>query len=321
MWIGDVGQDAWEEIDFRAAASTGGINYGWRCYEGTHPYNTAGCAVQSSYVSPVFEYPHNPSTGGNSVTGGFVYRGAQYPDLFGYYVCIDFISGNGWLIKPDGSGGYTSTIQPSLPTSVVAIGETENGELYAVNIGGSIYRVSAGAALPATIARFNASCRDGDCDINWKTLQESNLDRFSIEYAKDGLKFSEWFSYPSAHKPNGAEYSSTQRAPITGQFFARLKWIETSGHSGYSQVVKLNSDAIADIIRLSKVTTSEVDIDMNEVFASLTIVDNAGNVLYKSTGGSLPKKLQVNRSMPHGVYTIVAVRKDGSSETKRFSVL
>ncbi len=100
MWIGDVGQSAREEINYRAAGTTGGINYGWRCYEGTLPYNTTGCAAQSTYVSPIFDYPRNNLTGGFSVTGGYVYRGSEFASLNGYYICADYVSGNTWLINP-----------------------------------------------------------------------------------------------------------------------------------------------------------------------------------------------------------------------------
>jgi hypothetical protein len=57
LWIGDVGQNKWEELDFQAASSSGGENYGWRCYEGNHTYNTSLCDLSASYVFPIFEYP------------------------------------------------------------------------------------------------------------------------------------------------------------------------------------------------------------------------------------------------------------------------
>lgn len=90
MWIGDVGQNRREEINFRPAGSTGGINYGWRCYEGNLVLNDSGCLAASNYVFPIFNYDRTNQNGGRSVTGGIVYRGNNYPDLMGWYVCIDF---------------------------------------------------------------------------------------------------------------------------------------------------------------------------------------------------------------------------------------
>ena len=141
MWIADVGQGSREEIDFRVAGTSGGINYGWRCYEGNSPYNTNGCSPPANYVFPIFDYPHNMSTGGFSVTGGFVYRGSQYPALQGYYICADYVSGNAWLINPNGGGGWTTRMQTGLPGSIVSFGEAEDGTLYSVSLGGTIYTV------------------------------------------------------------------------------------------------------------------------------------------------------------------------------------
>ncbi len=92
-WIADVGQGASEEINHQSVTSLGGENYGWRCYEGTLVYNTSGCQPQSSYVSPVYEYPHTGPLGGCSVTGGYVYRGAKHADMFGRYFFGDYCSG------------------------------------------------------------------------------------------------------------------------------------------------------------------------------------------------------------------------------------
>ncbi len=76
LWIGDVGQDKWEEVDMEPAGSPGGLNYGWRCYEGFAPYNTNGCGPANSYVPPIQVYA-NTNAVGCSITGGYVYRGSE----------------------------------------------------------------------------------------------------------------------------------------------------------------------------------------------------------------------------------------------------
>src|SRR6266700_2020399 len=90
IWIADVGQNAWEEVNVIPAGTAGGLSFGWRCYEGINPFNTAGCQPLSSYTSPIFEYPHNNSTGGFAVTGGYVYRGTDFPAMAGYYITADY---------------------------------------------------------------------------------------------------------------------------------------------------------------------------------------------------------------------------------------
>lgn len=140
MWIGDVGQDSWEEINFRAAAGTSGTNYGWRCYEGNAPYNTSGC-TGTNYIFPVHAYAtQNPAA---SITGGVVYRGNAYPNLRGVYLSADFYSGVFYKIVPNGSG-WDITTQTLSPTGIVDFGETESGEVYVVsNTGNRVFRVTS----------------------------------------------------------------------------------------------------------------------------------------------------------------------------------
>lgn len=129
MWIGDVGQGVYEEIDFEPA-NTGGLNYGWRCYEGLHTYNTSGCLPASNYTNPIFEYAHN-SGNGCSVTGGFIYRGAKYPDLYGCYLFADYCSGRWWYTRRNADGTFSTTLLANLETyEYSSFGEDKDGELY-----------------------------------------------------------------------------------------------------------------------------------------------------------------------------------------------
>lgn len=142
LWIGDVGQDSWEEINMQPASSAGGENYGWRCYEGKHPFITTGCGSVDSYVFPVWEYANaGPDC---SVTGGFVYRGLRYPKLFGHYLYADFCSGKIWSLTFDSTGGWNNQQLADLDNfQFVAFGEDKNGELYLAALGsGIIYRVT-----------------------------------------------------------------------------------------------------------------------------------------------------------------------------------
>lgn len=138
MWIGDVGQGAWEEIDFEPAGSPGGLNYGWRCYEGDHTFNTTGCGAASLYTFPVHEYGRGD--GSCSVTGGYVYRGADFPLLYGLYLYSDYCNGMIWGLKNEGGEWVNEPLFDSVnqPTTM---GEDYRGELYLGSLDGSLYRV------------------------------------------------------------------------------------------------------------------------------------------------------------------------------------
>jgi glucose/arabinose dehydrogenase len=128
MWIGDVGQNAREEVDFEPAG-LGGRNYGWRCYEGTQTYNTSGCLGAANYTPPVFEY-NNPSIG-CSITGGHIYRGTQYQDLYGVYLVTDYCSGRWWATSRTANGGFsTDQIANLTDYEYTSLGEDKKGELY-----------------------------------------------------------------------------------------------------------------------------------------------------------------------------------------------
>lgn len=149
FWIADVGQNAWEEINVEPQGNPG-RHYGWRCYEASDSYDQSiGCSTPP-YTMPIFEYPHSGPGSGLSVTGGFVYRGNDYPDLYGNYIFADYATGNWWTTVADGAGGYTTTLQdvrlvgnPNLKqTDIVTYGADNRGEMYAGDLArGKIYRV------------------------------------------------------------------------------------------------------------------------------------------------------------------------------------
>ncbi|MEK7255326.1 MAG: PQQ-dependent sugar dehydrogenase, partial [Bacteroidota bacterium] len=144
LWIGDVGQDSWEEIDFQPANSAGGENYGWRCYEGNHNFNTTNCQPQNTMTFPVAEY-QNSNSMGCSVTGGFVYRGCEFPALYGRYLFTDYCTGRIWATTPDSSGGWeTEQLADLNNNQFVSFGENKDGELFLAGLGnGIIYRVTS----------------------------------------------------------------------------------------------------------------------------------------------------------------------------------
>ena len=139
LWIGDVGQDRWEEIDV-ARAGVGGLNFGWRVMEGDHCYNpSSGCSTAGKTL-PVVEYPHDF---GCAVIGGNVYRGSAYAALKGGYVFTDECTGITWAVAA-GVKGQQSLVQVGDGSAGIAgYGESEAGELYAADLDGQLYRVTA----------------------------------------------------------------------------------------------------------------------------------------------------------------------------------
>jgi glucose/arabinose dehydrogenase len=144
IWIADVGQNAWEEINYRAAGTLGGENYGWRCYEGTEPFNTNGCLPASHYVFPVHTYANTPTD--CSVTGGFVYRGNRYPDIKGRYFYADYCSAKIWSLHRS-NDTWNNQLQGDFDFNCSTLGEDAGGEIYVAAFDkGIIYRLQAGTA-------------------------------------------------------------------------------------------------------------------------------------------------------------------------------
>ena len=139
LFIGDVGQGQREEIDFQSAGSAGGQNYGWRVMEGSLCYNPSTGCNQSGKVLPVAEYSHSL---GCSVTGGYIYRGAFYPDMQGQYFYGDFCSGVLFSLYDDPVNGWTVTQVEDTPYNISTFGQDEQGELYFTDYGaGTIYQI------------------------------------------------------------------------------------------------------------------------------------------------------------------------------------
>jgi len=133
LFAGDVGQGAWEEIDI----IENGKNYGWRCYEGNHTYNMSGCNYPE-YTFPIWEYSHSV---GYSVTGGYVYRGQNVPELFGKYIYGDYGSKRIWALTYDGITPPSNEFLLFSINSPTSFGVDQNNELYIVGFGpGNIYR-------------------------------------------------------------------------------------------------------------------------------------------------------------------------------------
>ena len=141
LWIADVGQDTYEEVNFQRASSIGGENYGWRLMEGLHCFNPSSNCNDGSLTLPVLEYSH--ADGSCSITGGYRYRGSRYPRLYGTYFYGDYCSGKMWAATANDSGGFTSRLLLDTTMQITTFGEDVNGELYVADYAtGTIYSIT-----------------------------------------------------------------------------------------------------------------------------------------------------------------------------------
>ena len=134
LWIADVGQNLWEEIDFVPAGTPGGLNFGWNKMEATHPFQGGN---QSGFTPPVAEYPHGPEC---SVSGGYVYRGAALPEWQGIYFYGDYCSGAVWGLQSPPAGNQPVLLFET-GFKISTFGLDEAGELYVSDYTGAIYRL------------------------------------------------------------------------------------------------------------------------------------------------------------------------------------
>lgn len=186
MWIGDVGQNSTEEVN-RVTVSPVGYNFGWRCYEGSDPFNTTGCPPMETLTFPVAEYPIPPCF--CSVAGGQVYRGSVYSDIYGVYIFAT--TGDGTISTVDASnnlinhGNYDDG-------SWVSFGEDINKEMYIVDINGSIHRVQGTVLSVPEFEEQNISISPNPASKNLNINTENSfISSISIIDLKGSMYFSE----------------------------------------------------------------------------------------------------------------------------------
>jgi hypothetical protein len=161
MYLGDVGQSCYEEVDYQAGTSAGGENYGWNTMEGYHGLNQVNYDIcdqpiitPTGITRPILEYSHDNLLA--AVVGGYVYRGTRYPQMAGAYFFADYVRGLVWSLEQSSPGNWIRFQQLDLsPKNVSSFGEDPAGELYLTTYGdGEVYRIVVGGAriyLPAVL--------------------------------------------------------------------------------------------------------------------------------------------------------------------------
>lgn len=202
LWAGDVGQDAYEEIDVVAK----GGNYGWNTREGLHGYPTASTPkpAGNNFIDPIFEYTHSS---GCSITGGIVYRGSAIAGLVGKYVYSDFCSGTLWALSHDsGVTALGNTVIGMVP-SPSGFGEDIAGEIYITSFDGYIYKIGVGTAGSSP---YPQKLSDTGLFINVANLTPNpGLIEYDINapFYSDGARKRRWFGVPAGE---GIRYSAAE---------------------------------------------------------------------------------------------------------------
>lgn len=309
MWIGDVGQGLWEEVNWLPAGSTAGVNYGWRCYEGAHIYG-AGCSpAPPDTVSPVFEYGHNSGTGGFSITGGYVYRGpdAANAALLGYYITTDYVSNNLWLIKPNGAGGFSTSRQSAVLNNISSFGEGADGTLYAIRrSSGTLYKVIVTSVVPVTLTRFNAIAYNGYNQLSWASTAEINTRTYYIEYSVNGFDFTRVGQVAATRNAAGSFYNYRHNLLPLQNIYYRLAVDNADGTLQYSNIIMLKTNAVKDVKIYPTVTgDGSIQIDLKKPVNNIQLLNSSGALVYQKNmqglSGTIPVMLP---ALPKGLYVM-----------------
>lgn len=320
LWIGDVGQDTWEEINHVTAGNASGANFGWRCFEGngyTPGIAINECPDSASFTKPVYIYPTRTARG-NSVIGGVVYRGNAWPVMKGYYIGMDYGSGDIHKINSDGS---VKEYETSTFTGVRDIGEDQSGEIYAVTAT-AVYRIEAENPLPVTLVDFSGAPSAEGVRLTWQTSMEKDFKSFDIQYSLDALQFDRIGSIQGANAPVGNLYSFTHSTREGGDLYYRLKMTDMDESFRYSKIITVNRGAESPgdlFVRPSLISTSEMNLFVEEPFQTVEIVNAGGQVvLTEKIGG---RSGSVNIPLGNTASGIYVVRMAGADRVIQQKVL
>ncbi len=196
LWAADVGQNKWEEIDIIEK----GKNYGWNIMEGNHCYQPSSNCDQTGLELPIWEYGHD-ANGGYSITGGFVYRGSELPELNGWYIYGDYVVGKIWALCYNGIDPPTNVKLADTSLYISSFGVDENNELYIVSHGnGKIYKLAPneGVSNPlssscsANVTKTSTAAKDASSQTSSPALTEKPNATASVgfEYIATIITFS-----------------------------------------------------------------------------------------------------------------------------------
>ena len=311
FWIGDVGQNIWEEVDMIPAGTPGGLNFGWDCQEGNHTFEPGNCQANTPFTWSIFEYPHScspcPNGRGASLTGGFVYRGHDYPSLRGYYICADYVSNYYWLIKQTGTDPLTFEVITQNGSGkigeLVSFGEDDRGEMYACNLNGVLYSVGTEGLPPIQWNNVLASITAGGNRVEWSIAQAIGVEEYEITRSLDAS-----FSAPTSVDhiiPDGNQTSFRYTDPYLQHQSVYYQIIVTreDGKKEYSPIARTLADPISKPNLVYEQSTGLWRLNLPEPWrtGNMVLYDLSGKEVY---GKTLESRAQMDLDPPvtPGVY-------------------
>lgn len=309
MWIADVGQNAREEINFARAGENKALNYGWRCYEGNRPYNTNNCQAIDQYTAPIFDYPHNNTDGGYSVTGGFVYRGAEYPALNGYYVFADYVSGNQWVIKDSSNEWLTKKLTGNLPLNVSGFGEAQDGSLYACSLSsGIVYKLEAITSVVFQVLTFTGIVRNNIVELSWSMVEQS-LKQYEVERSTDSLNFEQVGVVEAQNLATVNNYRFEDQV-TTPKVFYRLRIINNDDKWDYSNTIAVTNHHSDELfIYPSLITNQIISCFIPGAFDQLQVFSMSGALVINKDIRGIAGRIDIPvANLAKGLYTVRIIR-------------
>lgn len=287
MWIGDVGQGVKEEINFRKAGASKGINYGWRCYEGKSNYNLNGCKTPDQYTAPIFDYLHNLTTGGSSVTGGYVYRGSEYPSLNGYYIFADYISNNQWMIYDSSNTKVMKQQTGTFPRNIAGFGEGEDGTLYACSLTeGAVYKIEAVTGVQVNILDITGTVRYNLAYLNWRCT-EQNIQQYEIESSDDSINFTKRGIVTAKNQTPENSYRFLDNLRGIQKKYYRLRILSNNGKWDYSKTITVtNNTTVINFVSPSVIRDRVLNLYISDAYDNLLLFGiNGSLILNKNLNG------------------------------------
>ena len=312
MWIADVGQNQWEEVNVVNAVTPGGstpanLNYGWDCFEGTHSYNDPSPRLPcgGTYTAPVLDYDHTVVNGGFSITGGYVYRGGSYPALAGHYIFADHITANVWLLPPNGNASDT-ILYRDLRDSITSFGENASGELFATTLNGRLFQVVAPTNIvtPVDLTSFTGSQKSGSIELVWETQNEINVQQYEIEFSTNGNIFNQ-VGIIKAKNSGSYRFNHT----ITGNknLYYRLRILDLDGKFEYSRIIQITpSDSNqGNFVRPSVITNNILNFFVQGSYQTAQVIRLDGKEVWRQNIGGRTGNLRYSiPSLKPGNYLV-----------------
>jgi glucose/arabinose dehydrogenase len=290
IWIGDNGQDGWEEVDVLENNFIGIKNFGWPCFEGTHTYTATACNASSNNILPIIDYAgfDNNNQNSASVLGGYVYRGAKYKNLQGWYVYGDYSQGKIWTLKRDitpiantpfftkNANAYQNILQNVSLGNPVTFGQDYTGELYvATFFEGKLFQISdVSTPLPLNLISFEVK-NDGNYNkLKWTTNNEMGLLNFEIQKSENGKHF-ETIDKIMANNKNSTELNIYEYidnrlsiSDLKQQYYYRLKMLDIDGSVNFSKIVVVKLVKNEEIILEIYPNPTEMDFMNFDIYSA-----------------------------------------------------